>query len=30
MRWEGGTNDANDVKQIENEMNKMKDELCRV
>jgi len=30
MRWDGGTNDANDVKQIENEMNKMKDELCRV
>jgi len=27
MRWEGG---ANDVEQIENEMNKMKDELRRV
>jgi hypothetical protein len=27
MRWEGG---ANDVEQIENEMNKMKDELRKV
>ena len=27
MRWEGG---VNVVEQIENEMNNMKDELCRV